>query len=176
MNTFLEILKLTLPALIVFATVYYMFRTYMNAQYAEAQLKKRKSENLKIIGIKLQAYERLIIFCERIHPQSLFLRLNAEGLSAKDIQTSMILAIQQEYEFNLTQQLYVSSSLWKIILLAKDQTLNILSQTADKLPPDERPERLMEILRMVEMEMGGFPNEKAKYAIKQEADILLQIG
>ena len=173
MQTFLEIIKFTLPALVVFATVYYMFKTYMDADFANKQSKRKKDTSLKIIGIKLQTYERLILFCERLQPQSLFLRLNSEGLTAKDIQASMIIAIQQEYEYNLTQQLYVSPALWKVIILAKDQMLTIISQTGDKLAPGEKPERLLEILRLVEQELGGFPIEKAKAGIKQEADMLL---
>ena len=66
METFLEILKYSIPALIVFATVYTIMKKYMDNQYALESLKFRQGQNQDILPLKLQAYERLMLLCERI--------------------------------------------------------------------------------------------------------------
>ena len=63
-----------------------------------------------------KAYERLILLCERINIADLILRLKAPGTSAVELKSALLLAVQQEFEHNLTQQLYVTEELWQVLL------------------------------------------------------------
>jgi hypothetical protein len=86
---------------------------------------------------------------------------------------SMMVTVQQEYEYNLAQQLYVSPNLWKIISIAKDQVLQVISQTGELTNPDDQSNVLLERINLVISQMKTHPLEQAKEAIKKEVDLLL---
>ncbi len=169
----LELLKIILPALIVFATVYFMLRQYFGNQLINKQLEIQQSQSGQILPIKLQAYERLILFCDRISPQALVYRLKQNGMTVGGLRTALLIAIQQEYEHNMAQQIYVSDKLWEIIVLAKNEVQNLVVKAADGLDMDAPcsvlNDNIVKVLGAVHFE----PNEKAKSAIKQEVKLIL---
>ncbi len=169
----LEIIRYTVPSLIVFFTIYYLLRSQFRQQMYTEQLRFGSKRREKTDAVKLQAYERLILLCERIDPQNLFLRLNTGEMSAQEMQQAMLVAINQEYTHNYTQQLYVSASLWKIIVLAKDQVMGIISETEAHLQPGDPAVKLLQLLGRVKVDLNMDPLEQAKTAIKNEADLLL---
>ena len=140
----------------------------MDNQYALESLKFRQGQNQDILPLKLQAYERLMLLCERISIPNLTYRLANKDISKEQLQTAMMIAIQQEYEHNLTQQIYVSDKLWDIINLAKDQTIQLISKAAGD-PPSMLLERANRIIDSMNMN----PLEQAKAAIKEEIKQLL---
>jgi hypothetical protein len=95
--TILEIIKITVPALIVFLTVKYLMQGYLNKEYQLKALDIEKKKNENTLPLKLQAYERLSLFCERISVPTLLIRIKEEGMSARQLRLQMLLAIQQEY-------------------------------------------------------------------------------
>lgn len=165
----LEVLKLTIPALIVFLTAYYVLRTYLNNQLQLKSIEIRKSQLQTTLPLKLQAYERLSLFCERIAIPSLLLRIRREEMSAGELRLALLLAIQQEYEHNITQQVYVSTQLWEIIKLARDEAMNVVTlvagQTPAQAPGKELAQSLFNFLNQRESTIG----ENALLAIKKEA-------
>ena len=169
----LEIVHYTLPSLVVFFTIYFLLNRQFKQQMYTQQLRYGSKRREKNDAVKLQAYERLILFCERIDPQNLFLRLNTGEMSAVEMQQAMLVAINQEFTHNYTQQLYVSASLWKIIVLAKDQAMSIINETGNHLQPGDGAVRLLQLLGMVKVDLSMDPLEQAKTAIKNEADLLL---
>ncbi len=127
METVLEIIKITVPALIVFLTVYVSMKYHYKKVYS-IELLKSRNENLNTtLPLKLQAYERLALFCERISPQNMIFRLKNDSINVQDLTNLMILTIKQEYDHNLTQQIYVSDSLWQIVNLGKNQLIELIS-------------------------------------------------
>lgn len=86
--------------------------------------------------LQLQAYERLILLTERIALPNLISRNNQPGLSVRDMQFLLINAIKQEYEHNVTQQIYVSAEAWEALRNYKDQNIHIINQVASFLPPE----------------------------------------
>jgi len=167
-ESFLEILKYSIPALIVFATVFYIFRNFLNQQYQLEDLKFRQTQSKEVLPLKLQAYERLMMLCERISIDNLTYRMVNPEMGVKELRNSMLIAIQQEYEHNITQQVYVSENLWKIIKLAKDQMQNIISR-ADG---NNNFEFLQNITKIME-ESKTDPAAYAKSAVKNEAQLLV---
>lgn len=172
MQAFLEILKYILPALIVFGTVYFIMKRFLDQQYGLENLKFKQKQFEVTLPLKLQAYERLLMFCERISIPNLILRLNTSDANVEQLSTSMLVVIQQEYEHNLTQQMYVSDNLWKIITLAKDQTSDIISTAAGQLSP-KQPGALIgneaiEVMKSTKVN----PLDTAKRSIKKELGIL----
>ncbi len=172
-NILLEIIKITVPALIVFFTVYYLFKTYLDKQYQLKQLEFKQANQKTTIPLRLQAYERLSLFCERISIPNLLLRLNESGQSTAALRLKLLLTIQQEFEYNITQQLYVSEQLWQIIKISREDTMTIVNGIAEnidsKAPSSELSSRL---LAFVESQPDS-SLDKALLAIKKEATILM---
>ncbi len=86
--------------------------------------------------LQLQAYERLILLTDRIALPNLIQRVNQPGLSAREMQSLLTLSIRQEYEHNITQQIFVSSEAWDVIRNYKDQNTLIINQVASFLPAE----------------------------------------
>ena len=107
MQQFLEILKYTIPGLVVFATAYYMLQLYLEGQIRQQSMSQR-NESLKItLPLRLQAYERLMLLCDRTEIQNVLLRIQNPSMSVRELRGSLLLAIIQEFEHNTSQKLYV---------------------------------------------------------------------
>jgi hypothetical protein len=176
MNSFLavvlEIIKITVPALIVFFTVYHILKQYVAGQLNLEMLKHKNAQRGTVTPARLQAYERLMMLCERIAIPDLILRMNNPKMNSKELQSSIMLAIKQEFDYNLTQQTYVSEKLWEIIGLAKDHVLNTISVYGDKVAPNASSQELINMLYKALEEQEAKPLLTAKRAIKNEVSLL----
>jgi len=171
--TWLMILGLTIPSVIVLLAVYLMFRQYFNHQMQTFLLQSKKNRDQITLPMRLQAYERLTLLCERIELADLILRLKAPGSSAGELQSTLIVAIQQEYEHNLTQQLYVSEDLWQILLLAKNKTMDLVSLAARSLSSQASGDDYVRNLFDLASKEEKLPSQIAKSAIKTESSFWL---
>lgn len=99
------------------------------------QLEERKLNEPETLKIRLQAYERLALLAERISLQNLLSRISNSGLNSRQMQVSLIDSIKQEYDYNISQQIYVSPEVWRAINNLKEQNIYIVNQLASALPP-----------------------------------------
>ena len=167
----LEILKYSVPALVVFVTVYILFDSFLKNQIKLKTLELHAQSKDNVVLAKMQAYERLILFCERINPYHMKLRLHLPEMTGKQLAASMVIAIMQEYEHNISQQLYVSPTLWKILLTVKEQTIELINKSAEAVTSQASAEEFMEKLDQAVFNLGGLPTENGKKAIKKEAGL-----
>ena len=168
MDAFLDVLKYTIPALIVFATVFYLFKNFLNQQYQIEALKFRQSQNKEILPLRLQAYERLMMFCERINIDNLAYRLSSVDMTVADMRQAMLIAVQQEYEHNVSQQVYTSDKLWEIIQLVKEQVQSVILESDGQ--------SIAELIANARMKIAVNkvdPIVYAKAAIRNEAQLLM---
>lgn len=122
---------LTIVLGIIIALLVAGFMAYlMWAQKKIAQLQLENSRGGEGLKLKIAAYERLTIFSERIRLTNLVNRLYDSSLSARQMQQVMLNAIREEYEHNVTQQLFVKPELWEAITKMKDQNSYIINQLA----------------------------------------------
>ena len=101
--------------------------------------------------LQLQAYERLVVLTERITLHNLISRANQAGLSAREMQMILLENIKQEYEYNASQQIYVSPVAWEAIRNLKEQNMLIINQVASALPPEATGTDLNKIILDVMM-------------------------
>jgi|ERR1051326_1967772 hypothetical protein len=101
--------------------------------------------------LQLQAYERLVMLSERISLPNLISRANQPGMNAREMQTLLLESIKQEYEYNLTQQIYVSPLAWEAVKNLKEQTMLVINQVAAALPAEATGTDLNKILLDVMM-------------------------
>ena len=102
---------------------------------------RNKATRMKLIHsthrqLKLQAYERLVILAERIALPNVISRTNEPGSEKREMQQLLTQAISQEFEYNLSQQIYVSNEAWEAIRNLKDQNIHIINQIASIMPPE----------------------------------------
>ena len=124
--------------------------------------------------MRLQAYERLVIFVERMHPNSLVSRYYSQQSTAQDMQLAMVQSIRAEYEHNLSQQLYVSHEVWQTISTVKEQEITMINRVGASLkmgaPAAEFVKALTDFVLTDETEL---PTAIALEAINREAKQVL---
>ena len=132
MNTdkILELAFYTLPAIITGGVAYYLFNSYFNDQQKTRRWLLQKDNQKQALPLRLQAYERLALFLERINPSKLLIRVAPLGDNKNDYQNLLIHHIEQEYDHNITQQIYVSDECWNMILSAKNTIIQNIRKTA----------------------------------------------
>ncbi len=167
------ILGLTIPSIVVLLAVFLMFRQYFQHQ-TQIKVLSLKQERAQItLPLRLQAFERLTLLCERIDLPDLVLRLKTPGANAGALRSALLLAIQQEFEHNLTQQLYVSSELWQILIKAKDKTMDLITIASDGIDPKASADAYASKLITIAYEEEALPSHIAKRAIKTESSLWL---
>ncbi len=128
-----ELLKIILPALIVFLTAWFLFRDMLENGQKRREFEFRVRNSEKVTPIRLQAYERLALLLERISPQSLLIRVSPHDLLAADFHQQLLSHIRQEFEHNFSQQIYVSPMLWETIRQAKENLTAIINKSAEEI-------------------------------------------
>ncbi len=157
-----------LIALFVAALGFYLWNYRLAKQ--DAAQKPSKDKN----PLQLQAYERLTLFTERIKLENLISRLYVNGMSARDMQGALQLAVKEEFEHNITQQIYVNPDIWTAVSKMKDQNLYIINQLAAMLPANANAMDLNKrILELVMNNPQSTMNNLVLEALQFEAKKLL---
>ncbi len=136
MSTFLEILKYILPALIVFGTTIYLVKKYFDGEEQKRKQQALLNNQQLITPLRLQAYERSILFLERISPESLIMRISRPGTTCQQLQSELLQAIRSEYEHNLSQQIYISHGAWEMLKIARGRTIQMINTLGEKVSKD----------------------------------------
>lgn len=126
----IEILAYTFPSIITGLVAYYLFDSYFKDQLSTRKWLMQKDSQNDIVTLRLQAYERMTLFMERINPSQLLVRITPISENKNDYQNYVIAQVDQEFEHNLTQQIYVSDECWSIITTAKNATIQMIMLAA----------------------------------------------
>lgn len=137
----IELLSYTLPAIITGLVAYYFFDLHTKNEEGRRRYLLNKEAQKNALPLRLQAYERLTLYMERINPTKLLIRIAPLTQDKNDYENLVIAQIEQEFEHNLTQQIYMSDECWTIIVTAKNATIQMLRKanmsdrvdSADKL-------------------------------------------
>lgn len=172
MEVLFEILKYTVPALIVFLTVVVMLRTW-----SRNEDKRRKSEfNMHIsddiLPVRLQAYERSILLLERISPDSMIMRVSRNDYTASQLLKELLTNITSEFDHNIAQQTYLSTEAWEKMKSAKNQVINLINDTAKEVKPDAPGPTLGKLILERLTELKNPPSQVAIDFLKQEVKTL----
>ena len=168
MESLPDILKYTIPALIVFLTAWVLLNKLINNE----QDKRRQDlilANSKIVTpIKLQAYERIVLFLERISLESLIVRVSSPDMKASQLHTVLVTTIRSEFEHNLSQQIYMSSQAWEVVRNARSGMIKIINSEAEKMPINSPGMALSKQLLETIMELDKEPTRAAIDYLKNE--------
>lgn len=172
MKDFLEISKYILPSLVVFIAAYLVIREFLKREEKKQKFDIYLANQKEITPIRLQAYERLIIFLERIHPESLIIRENENGLNNQQFQHKLINSIRTEFEHNLSQQIYISPKLWVLLKDAKESMIQLINAEALQLIPTDASLGLSKAVIESHMQFQNSAIDKAIEALKEEIGLI----
>lgn len=177
LNTFLEILKYTLPSLIVLWVTYMIVSKFLTEQTSRKQLALFHETQNITIPLRLQAYERLTLFIERISPRNLLNRVYQKDMNVAVYEAMLVQAIKSEFDHNLAQQIYVSRGVWETVRNVKEQEINIINTMARRLNPEAPAKELHKtILEYVLTDEGDQPSDVALAIITDESRRILTHG
>ncbi|OFZ01423.1 MAG: hypothetical protein A3K10_05290 [Bacteroidetes bacterium RIFCSPLOWO2_12_FULL_31_6] len=168
METFLELLKYVLPSLVVFAATYLVVKKFMDNEHQKQLLQIRKENQQITTPLRLQAYERLVLFLERISLNNLVIRVHQQGMNAKQLQTELVKTVNLEFEHNLVQQMYISSTTWGHVKKAKDDVIKVIIMAATHLPANSVGVDLGQKIFEIMVKTEASPTNAAITLLKKE--------
>ena len=166
----INLLMYTIPALVTGAIAYLFFREHVENETNRRNFLIAKDLQKEALPLRLQAYERMSLFLERISPSKLLTRVNPTSLHKEDYENLLIANIEQEFEHNLAQQIYVTDQCWSIILAAKNATIQLIRKAAMNEKTDSA-DKLREVVLTELMERSA-PSNAALSFIKDEVSEL----
>lgn len=168
MDVFLEILKYALPSIFLLILCYMMLSNFIDNEEKRRQYFLRRDTQKSALPTRLQAYERMALFLERINPDRLLVRVSSKNLTVNQYQNILTAQIRQEFEHNFSQQVYISEEAWGFIVSAKSSVVGMINNWAQELPNDAPGHKLREHILKKVMEMESFPTKRALNYLKSE--------
>lgn len=139
----LQLFGFLLPAVVTGAVAFYFFRLHTRNEEGRRRYLLHKETQKNALPIRLQAYERLALFLERISIPNLVVRVAPKSADKAAYENLLIRNIENEFDHNLSQQIYMSDECWNVIKAAKNATIQAIrragmseSESADKLRED----------------------------------------
>tara|TARA_B100000795_G_C22769374_1_gene427184 strand:- start:772 stop:1284 length:513 start_codon:yes stop_codon:yes gene_type:complete len=125
-ETILEGIGYAIPALVTGAVAYFVMSGLRNQETNEKKLDLLAQKKRESLPIRLQAYERMLLFCERINPVKMLVRIKPIGDSSEAYLQLLLASIEQEFQHNMVQQLYISDECWNVVIASKAAVINKL--------------------------------------------------
>jgi hypothetical protein len=133
MDVVIEFGKILIPASVVLYAAYLLVRTFVQKEIDLKKLEVRGRSIETILPNRLQAYERITLFLERISPQNLLVRLNAPGMTAREFHQLLLREMRNEYNHNVSQQVYMSEAVWDLVKNAKEDLIVSINDAASEM-------------------------------------------
>lgn len=157
-----EIVKITVPALIVSLTAWLTLRYLLKSDQEKRRQELILQTGRTVTPIRLQAYERIVLFLERISLESLLIRVSNPDMTASQLHSALLTTIRSEFEHNLSQQIYMSPQAWEVVKNARSNMIKIINTEAEKLPSSATG---MDFSRILLEKVMALENEPTKVAI-----------
>jgi len=161
-----EVFLYAVPSLITGMIAYYFFKEHIKNEDGRRRYLLHKDLQVNAMPMRLQAYERMVLFLERITPSKLLIRVKPTSSSEDNYESLLVATIEQEFEHNLSQQIYISDECWNIIVAAKNTTIQLIRK-AGLLEKTGTADKLREVI-LTEMMEKLAPSDAALSYIKKE--------
>jgi hypothetical protein len=133
MEVLIEFGKILIPASVVLYATHLLVRSFIQKEIDLKKLEVRGRSIETVLPNRLQAYERITLFLERISPQNLLIRLNAPGMTAREFHQLLLLEMRNEYNHNVSQQVYMSEEVWDLVKNAKEDLIVSINDAAGEM-------------------------------------------
>jgi len=168
MEIILNSLQYTIPSIIVLLTSYFIVKSFLDKEYQKQRHELHMNNQKTITPIRLQAYERILMFLERISPQSLLSRVQVNGITAKQFQGLLVKNVKSEFEHNLSQQIYISNEAWGLVKIAKENLIKLINVASVHLNKDATSIDLSKLIIDMYLKAENLPINTAIDKLKEE--------
>jgi len=174
-NITIDFAKITLFGLILFGVTYLVLRHLDRLKNRELSFKKRMEKEREMLPLKLKAQERLVIFLERITPTSLLMRVNQGGYTAAKLHYELLKAVREEFEHNMSMQLYVSPETWAATVGGRDEVVLMLHNCVQNAPADNSSITLSQAILEAEARSGVPAIKRGLQMLRTETESTVRI-
>ena len=161
-------LDFILPAVLVMMIAVYMLNKVLNHDHTRRVFEYKKSVAKEMVSLRMQAYERLALFLERMQPTNLLLRVQQPNMKSITLHAGLIKTIRSEYDHNMSQQVYVSDEVWELINQAKDQLIGVINEQVTSVPPHSDASELGKLIIEASLEEHKWLVDEALTLLKKE--------
>ncbi len=172
MDIVLEFAKLLIPAAAVLYGMYLVVKSFVQKELDKARIEIKSKNTEVILPLRLKAYERLSLFLERIAPNNLIIRVRDNSFTAVQFQQALLNDIREEFNHNLSQQIYVSDNAWNLVKGAKEEIISIVNKSAEGIASDANSLELAKRIFEKMLERKSDPTVVALSQIKDEVRTL----
>ncbi|MDG1428687.1 MAG: hypothetical protein P8M19_04650 [Crocinitomicaceae bacterium] len=167
-NLILQVVLIIVPAAAVILMAYFFLKKSGEKELRAAHIELKRERQKFFLPSRAEAYQRSVLLMERIHPNSLVMRMQNPGLPAMAMQVKLLDAIREEYEHNIAQQLFVSPAAWELVKQSKEETLKIIHLAGKQMEPTSMALDLSSKIFEIVGEVGKLPSEIATEVLKKE--------
>ncbi len=168
MEALLDFVKILVPASVVLYAMYLIVRSFIIKEIELKKLEIRSKSIETILPIRIQAYERITLLLERTSPQNLLVRVNQPGLTSREFQKLLLEEIRNEYNHNVSQQVYISEEVWSQVKNAKEDLIMGINEAAQTVPSDAPSIELAKRIFEVTLSKNVDPTAHALSGLKRE--------
>lgn len=168
MEIVLQLALIIIPAGAVFATVYLFLKKQSEKEVRNLQIELKKERQNFFLPSRVESYQRAVLLMERIHPNSLVMRIHNPGLPAKAMQAELLKAIREEYDHNVAQQIFISIGGWKMVRDSKEETIKIINLAGNQMSSTSTATDLAAKIFEIVAEVGQLPTEVTVEFLKKE--------
>jgi len=168
LETILELLKYSVPLLIVFGFIYFILNNYLQENFKLRSLDLKLTNQSAITPIRIQAYERIIVYLERITPNNMVMRIHSPGMSARTLHSEILKTIRSEFDHNIAQQMYMSNASWELVKSAKEEMVKLVNAAAYKVGDTPDGLELAKLLLEISGNVEKLPTQIALEYVKKE--------
>jgi hypothetical protein len=168
-----EIFMVTIPSLIVFFTAWMVLRNMIRNDQEKRRQELLLQNTKTVTPLKLHAYERIVLFLERISLESLLVRVSTPDMTAPQLHSALLTTIRSEFEHNLSQQIYMTQQAWEVVRNARSGMIKIINTEFEKTPAGASGMDLSRQLLEKVMEMDKEPTRAAIEFVKTEISRVL---
>lgn len=161
-------LDFILPAVLVMILSVYMLNKVLNHDHSRRVFEYKKSVAKEMVTLRMQAYERLALFLERMQPSNLLLRVHKPNMKSSTLHAVLLKTIRSEFDHNMSQQVYVSDSVWKLINQAKDQLIVTINQNVTSVSPESDATELRNLIIEASFKEQNWLVDEALSLLKEE--------
>lgn len=172
MSIFLEILKYTLPAIIVLIASWLTIKQLLKNDQEKRRYEIILKNQEMITPVRLQAYERLTLLLERITPEALIMRLNTPEMKSKQLHSELLNTIRAEFDHNVSQQIYITHQTWEVIKNSRTNVIKLINSTASRINPDAPAYELSKAILEDWVQLERSPINIAHDMLKKEIKLL----
>jgi hypothetical protein len=168
MEYFFYLVLILVPSGIVFGTAYFFLNKLSEKEQRVASIELRKERQKMMLPNRVDAYQRMVLFLERISPNSLVMRVHNPSFAAAQFQAELLRTIREEFEHNVAQQIFISPQAWEMVKNSKEETIKIIHIAASQMNEASTGTELASKIFEISAQVNPLPTEIAGRFLKEE--------